>query len=83
MEDEEILQYKIPGDSPCEKTQNTQIVTKLKNSKGKLLFSSVELENFGVGRWLCSSSKMHHTLAQWRFENMFGFERAGFPKKYI
>ena len=34
------------------------------HSKGELLFSSVELVTFGVGRWLRSSSKMDHTLAQ-------------------
>ena len=32
--------------------------------KEELLFSSIELENFEVGRWHCSSSRMHHTLAQ-------------------
>ena len=31
-------------------------------AKGELLFSSVELVSFGVGRWLCSLSKMHYTL---------------------
>ena len=34
----------------------------LKMGKGNLLFSSVELLNFGVGRWLRSSTKMHHIL---------------------
>ena len=51
--------------------------------KGKLLFNSVELVNFGVGRWLFSSRKMHHIFAHWRFEGIFEFICAGFPKKYV
>ena len=55
----------------------------LSGGKGKLLFSSVELVCFGVGRWLCSSSKMNHILAQQRFECIFELLFAEFHKKYL
>ena len=47
--------------------------------KGELLFSSVEQVKLIHGHWLCPSSKMHHLLAQQRFEGIFGFVCDGFP----
>ena len=51
--------------------------------KGELLFSSVGPVKLIHGHWLCSSSKIQHILAQYRFEYLFGFVYAGFSKKYL
>ena len=50
--------------------------------KGELLFSSVGSAKLIHVHWLCSSSKMHHILAQYMFEGIFGFVCGGFSKKY-
>ena len=49
----------------------------------EILFSSVGLVKLIHVHRLCSSSKMHHILAQWRVEGIFGFVCAWFPKKYL
>ena len=49
--------------------------------KGELLFNSVEQVKLIHVHWLCPSSKMHHFLAQQRFDGIFGFVCARFPKK--
>ena len=49
--------------------------------KGELLFSSVGPVKFFHGHQLCSSYKMHHMLAHYKFEGIFGFVCAGFSKK--
>ena len=43
-------------------------------------FFNPKQTNFKVGPWLCYWSKMHHILAQQRFEGIFSFVCVGFPK---
>ena len=54
-----------------------------KVTKGELLFSSVGPVKLIHGHWLRSSIKMHHILAQYTFEGIFGFVCVGFSKKYL
>ena len=55
----------------------------LDGPKGKLLFTSVGPVKLIHGHWLCSSSKMHFILAQYRFEGIFGFVFADFSKQHL
>ena len=58
-------------------------ITHASYGEGGLLFSSDGPVKLIHGHWLHSSSKMHHTLAQYRFEGIFGFVCARFSKKYL
>ena len=53
---------------------------KIMNCKGELLFRSVNLLKLINGHLCCSSSKMDHIFAQYRFECILNFYALDFPK---